>query len=108
MRVVLGYNLRVIVLTLKGDMLRLFKEAEITTKLASADPEAKPESLVGVYYIFMGFLLQLAGAVFWGVDAIWGIAHPRIAGVDRSRAASSADYKPNAMLSSTRRCCAAS
>ena len=68
---------RVVILSFRGEILKLLKEAEIATIFASSNPEAKAESLLGVYYIFLGFILQLIGACFWGVDALWGILAPR-------------------------------
>lgn len=64
---------RIIVLSAKLDMASFIREAEIATKLGSVHPEAKAESLVGVYYIFLGFVLQLGGARFWGADALWSV-----------------------------------
>ena len=53
------------------------KDKEVLNKLekisaaAKQNPENRAISLVGVALIFIGFLLDVTGAIFWCVDAVW-------------------------------------
>jgi hypothetical protein len=49
--------------------------ARIITKLGSITPEQKAESLLGVYWIFIGFVLQGVAVALSLGDTIWGIVH---------------------------------
>jgi hypothetical protein len=38
--------------------------------------ESRTESLVGIYLVFVGFILQGAGALFWAVDEFMTVNSP--------------------------------
>ena len=41
-----------------------------------AKHERRARSLIGIYFIFVGFVLQAVGAFCWGADMLWGILKP--------------------------------
>jgi hypothetical protein len=51
-------------------------EAETMTNLTEKHEE-RPKSLIGIYFIFSGFLVQAVGALCWGADVVWGICCAR-------------------------------
>jgi hypothetical protein len=53
----------------KADSQR--RKNEIATKLAELEKEKKGESLSGLYFVFLGFVLQTIGAILLAIDAVW-------------------------------------
>ncbi len=49
------------------------RRTEAATKIGRVNKERRAVSLIGLYMIFVGFILQAVGALCWGVDAVWGI-----------------------------------
>jgi hypothetical protein len=65
---------KVVGLTLIGDTRRTLARARAATKAGAFTPEEKAESLVGVYWIFIGFVLQGVAVALSLGDTIWSIA----------------------------------
>jgi hypothetical protein len=49
---------------------RAMLRVKIASKLGAVNEEDRAKSLVGVYLVFLGFVLQSIGAVLWSLDAI--------------------------------------
>lgn len=55
---------------LRHGMEEALKLVEITSRLGAVNGEDRPKSLIGVYFVFFGFVLQAIGAVLWCLDAV--------------------------------------
>jgi hypothetical protein len=42
-------------------------------RFGDLNEENRAESLIGLCFIFVGFVLQAVGAVCWGIDTLWGL-----------------------------------
>jgi hypothetical protein len=65
-----------VVLLLRGEAARVFEEAKTASRIGLVNEEQRAESLVGIYFIFLGFVLQLVGTGFWALDEIMGFFRP--------------------------------
>ena len=52
----------------KGDLAR--RVMSTTVSFGELNPEDRTASFTGVYFIFLGFILQAVGCAFWGLDAL--------------------------------------
>lgn len=48
---------------------QLKQEIKVEAQLAARKAEDRTDSLTGVYLLFLGFIFQAFGAVFWCIDA---------------------------------------
>lgn len=60
---------------LLGHRERAIEEFRYMNKIA-INKESRTESLVGIYLVFVGFILQGAGALFWAVDEFMTVNSP--------------------------------
>jgi hypothetical protein len=65
--------LQVTTMYMFGRRDRAMKIVRAATKFGGLNEEKRYESLVGLCFIFVGFVLQAVGALCWGVDTIWGL-----------------------------------
>jgi hypothetical protein len=66
-------GVQVTIFVITGQSQRAFDLIRAVTKFGRLNKERRPRSLAGLFMIFAGFVLQALGAVFWGVDMVWGI-----------------------------------
>lgn len=52
---------------------KILKIARVAVATGAITPEDRARSLLGIYFIFFGFLLQMIGAIFWATDSFWGV-----------------------------------
>jgi len=60
-------------LVLTGRKEKALRFTRTTAKFGRLNREKRAESLIGIYLLFVGFILQAIGAFCWGTDAIWSL-----------------------------------
>jgi hypothetical protein len=59
-----------LLLTLRSS--KAHEEVTFRGKMAESKRESKADSLYGIYFIFLGFVLQAFGTLLWGIDVVMG------------------------------------